>query len=104
MSISAYDIVEQALKEYPSTRSDDRKLIMTVWWMQDQYYDEHFRKFFQYTAIMPETITRIRRKLQELGQYKADESVDEARFEKFKKVREVAPSITEVERIQSLFD
>ena len=104
MSETSYTIVEKALEQFPATRSDDRKLIMTVWWMQDQYYDEHFKNFFQYTAIMPETITRIRRKLQELGQYKAEESVEDMRFEKFKRTKEVAPVIKTKEDILSLFD
>lgn len=34
-----------------------------------------------------DTITRIRRKLQEQGKYEADEAVNEARFKKFKYIK-----------------
>ena len=36
---------------------------------------------------MPETIRRLRQKLQEQGQYLPDEKITEARYEKFKQVR-----------------
>ena len=102
MSISWY--VERALKSWPETRDSDRKLILAVWWLQDNDYESHFRSFFSHKAIMPETITRCRRKLQEQGQYKASSKVEEGRYNRFKAVREVAPRTTEVERIMELFN
>ena len=104
MSKSAYELVERALKEFPDTRSDDKKLMMAVWFYQDPFYDEHFRKFFQYSAVMPETITRIRRKFQELDQYRAEESIDELRYKRFKNTKEVAPAIRTKQDILNLFD
>lgn len=82
--MKTFDIVEKALSDYPQTRSDDRKLIMTVWWLQNSDYDKDFRNFFQHKAIMPETITRARRKIQESGKYLATKAVEEERFNKFR--------------------
>lgn len=90
-------IVEHALKQWPSTRDSDRKLILAVWWLQDNDYESHFREFFKAKAIMPETITRCRRKFQEQGKYRASEAVEEDRYNKFKEARGTAgQSVTEI--------
>lgn len=102
MQISWY--VERALKAWPETRDSDRKLILAVWWLQDNDYESHFKSFFNHKAIMPETITRCRRKLQEQGKYPASKKVEEERFNKFKAVREVAPMTTEAQRIMEIFN
>lgn len=81
------NLVEKALELYPETRSDDKKLILTVWWLQDHDYERDFRHFFQTKAISPETIRRRRQKLQQEGHYKATESVEELRYELFKQNR-----------------
>lgn len=80
-------LVERALQQWPVTRDNDRKLIMAVWWLQNNNYEKEFKSFFQHTAIMPETITRCRRKLQEQGKYRASESVEQQRYEKFKRMK-----------------
>lgn len=77
------DLVERALKEYPETRSSDRKLMMTVWWYQDANYMTDFKHFFQYVALMPESITRARRKLQEQGRYLPTKEVEDQRYQQF---------------------
>lgn len=81
------NLVEKALELYPETRSDDKKLILTVWWLQDHDYEKDFRHFFQTKAISPETIRRRRQKLQEQGRYKATQSVEDLRYELFKQNR-----------------
>jgi hypothetical protein len=80
-------LTEKALQLYPETRSDDKKLILAVWWLQDHDYELNFRKFFQYKAISPETIRRTRQKLQEQGLYPATEEVEEMRYNLFKNAR-----------------
>jgi len=100
---SADQYIERALRDYPKTRDDDKKLILCVWWLQDNNYDEDFPRFFMEKAIHPETITRGRRKLQELGHYRATPKVEEARYEKFKKVKEVAPRANNAQQILSIF-
>lgn len=81
------NLVEKALELYPETRSDDKKLILTVWWLQDREYTRDFVHFFQHKAISPETIRRRRQLLQEKGQYKATEKVEENRYNLFKQNR-----------------
>lgn len=81
------NLVEKALELYPETRSDDKKLILTVWWLQDREYTQDFVHFFQHKAISPETIRRRRQKLQEQGRYKATQSVEDLRYELFKQNR-----------------
>ena len=90
------DIVKKALTEWPDdTRSDDKKLMMAVWYIQDPEYDKHFKQFFKEKAMHPETIRRIRQKLQEDGQYKATKEVEEHRYKKFKEMRETAPRVSD---------
>jgi len=101
MNVTWY--VERALTAWPDTRNSDKKLILAVWWLQDNDYESHFRRFFKDKAIMPDTITRCRRKLQENGKYLASETVSDRRFEKFNAVREAAPS-PEAKYIMSLFE
>lgn len=81
------NLVEKALELYPETRSDDKKLILAVWWLQDHDYEKDFRHFFQTKAISPETIRRRRQLLQEKGRYRATEAVEERRYELFKQNR-----------------
>jgi hypothetical protein len=81
------NLVEKALQTWPATRDSDRKLILAVWWLQDNNYENDFKRFFSNKAIMPESITRCRRKLQEQGLYQASDSVAESRFNKFKEMR-----------------
>lgn len=81
--MNVYKIVEEALTDYPQTRSDDRKLILAVWWLQDNRFDDDFRDFFKTRAVMPETITRCRRKIQESGRLLATEEVEAQRYTNF---------------------
>lgn len=81
MQISDY--VEKALATYPATRDNDRKLIIAVWWLQDINYQDNFKEFFLHKAIMPETITRARRKIQEGGKYRPSKQAQEDRTRKF---------------------
>lgn len=81
------DLVERAMTRWPETRDSDRKLIISVWWLQDNNYQDNFKEFFLHKAIMPETITRARRKLQEQGRYPASKQAEEDRFNKFRSMR-----------------
>lgn len=76
-------LTEKALRERPETRSNDRKLIYLVWWLQDKNFASDFANFFLNKAISPETIRRYRQKLQEQGKYRATETVEEARYNKY---------------------
>lgn len=85
MQISS--VVERALSTWPATRDSDRKLIIAVWWLQDNNYQDNFKEFFLHKAYMPESITRCRRKLQESGKYRANKQAEEDRYNKFKDMR-----------------
>lgn len=80
-------LVEQALQTWEETRDSDRKLMLAVWYLQDPEYETNFRKFFTERAANPETIRRIRQKLQEQGKYPASKKVEDQRFNKFNQMR-----------------
>lgn len=102
MNVSRY--VERAMTAWPDTRDSDRKLILAVWWLQDNDYDSHFKAFFKEKAIMPESITRCRRKLQEEGRYLASQQAVEDRFNKFQQMREVAPRTHNVDDVMDILN
>lgn len=81
-------LVERALKELPVTRSSDRHLIVAVWHYQNPQWRLDPAKWVLKGAMMPESITRHRRKLQEQGLYLPEEKITEARYEKFQQVRQ----------------
>lgn len=81
-------LVERALKEIPITRSSDRHLIVAVWHYQNPQWRLDPAKWVLKGAMMPESITRHRRKLQEQGLYPASEEVNEERYSKFQQVRQ----------------
>lgn len=87
MSARASLLVERALRDYPKTRSSDRSLILCVWWLQKPDYQQNLNGFIMGNAIMPETITRHRRKLQEAGKYAGTPEVMAKRYKKFKQMR-----------------
>lgn len=64
--------VRPILEKEPATRDDDRLLIATVWQREIENMPEETQKIYSITEMLvmglienPETITRIRRKLQE---------------------------------------
>ena len=70
----AQDVVEAVLRDSPETRSDDMKLIMAVWDNQGLHLDENQKHIFR--MVLPsETITRARRKLQEVGKYRPNDEI-----------------------------
>lgn len=79
-------LVERALKEIPITRSSDRHLIVAVWHYQNPQWRLDPAKWVLKGAMMPESITRHRRKFQEEGLYPASEKVEGRRYKKYQKV------------------
>ena len=82
----AQRLVRRALEDYPITRGSDRHLIVAVWHLQGIVWHDS-KQFILNDAIMPETITRIRRKLQENGLYLPNGEVTEKRYARFVAVR-----------------
>lgn len=80
------DRVKSILKASKPSRNDDKEL----WIIYAQKSGVNLSSF-QIDKIreMPsfETIRRVRQKIQEQGQFEADPKVQEARYEKYKKVR-----------------
>jgi len=63
------DLVWSVLKENPNTRDDDKILIMEVWKAQGlKLSDDQLAMFFK--VAFPETITRLRREIQESGLFR----------------------------------
>lgn len=58
--------VELLLKEFPECRNDDRLLIFTYW----NRYDNANLKMPDFPITSPETIRRIRQKIQRRGDYR----------------------------------
>lgn len=87
------NLVEQALRDKPETRSNDRELILEVWARQDPEYYKRFKLFFLSEAIMPESITRARRKIQEGGKYPPTKQAEKIRTQKFKAMRETVGDV-----------
>lgn len=78
--------VENILKVSRDARNSDKELLIIYMQKAGMDLSQKQRNIFR---DMPssETIRRIRQKFQEQGKYKADKAVDEARFNKYRKVR-----------------
>lgn len=62
------ELVREILKDNPQTRDDDWKLVFKVWEAQGLMLNKKQQELFKECAI-PDSITRIRRELQEAGYY-----------------------------------
>lgn len=89
---SVTPVVEKILQEHPVTRNSDRHLLL---WVFSELGLELTREQALQFLDMPsiETITRVRRKLQEQGKYQASESVQQSRANKAMVMEQVAPSM-----------
>lgn len=93
-------VVEMVLRDYPETRDSDRKLLVKVWAHCGLYLSEaQAYKFF--SIAPPESIRRIRQKIQERGQYKASKRVAKVRELKSQVVQQNAP-IAKPERLDNV--
>ena len=79
--------IEAILKASKAARNSDTELLII--YLQKSGMEltpKQIEKFKDLPSM--ETITRVRRQLQEQGKYEADESVQEGRYQKFKEHRE----------------
>ena len=82
-------IVEQILSEHPKSRDSDNDLLARVWYaMGLRLTREQYDKLQELPSS--DTITRIRRKLQEQGKYKASEGIQKYRRYKHRVIRQNA--------------
>jgi hypothetical protein len=75
------------LARFTATRSSDVELIIAVWQAQGLNLTETQKEMLRSVCMHPETMTRIRRKLQEQGKYRATKEVEQARYDKFQNVK-----------------
>lgn len=83
--------VEEILASVPLTRSSDKELQLIYMYQSGIHLTIEQRQAFREMPAI-ETITRVRRELQEQGRYQATEEVNEARYRKFQAVREMSRS------------
>lgn len=77
------DRVEYILQASKSARNSDKELLII-------YMPEQIRVFKEMPSA--ETITRVRRQLQEAGKYPADQEVDSKRYETYQQMKYKTPA------------
>lgn len=79
--------VKNILEFAPKTRNSDIELLIIYWQKAGvNLSNEQIQKIKELPS--PDTLTRIRRKIQENGEFPATKEVNEARYNKFKNVRQ----------------
>lgn len=78
-------IVEKLLRDNPSLRDSDKRLLLEVWEMQGLFFSETQKTRFMEFCSTPETITRARRDA--VKKYPASHEVTEERYKKFNDYR-----------------
>jgi hypothetical protein len=93
-------VVEQVLRDSPDARNSDKVLMFKTWEKLGFYLSETQKEKFL-NLPDPQTIGRIRRKLQEQGRYPATKEVKQTREVKSTVVQQNIPSanINTTERV-----
>ena len=98
---TAKENVLRILREYPTTRNDDKILILQYWREVDQIKDNtgEVIPFVPYSEIKRatpiETITRVRRLIQKSGKYPpTDPKVLKIRMKRSKAMRKIMPRMS----------
>lgn len=96
------DEVEEILKEMPSARNSDRVLFLE--YMQRNGMNLSLAQQERFWSLaMPETVRRVRQKLQEQGKYVATDKVLKERFRKSLIVQQNIPK-TKPENVQKVLE
>jgi hypothetical protein len=81
--------IRYILAHYPEARNNDKLLMLLYWELADKIpIPVEFRRAFLYRATHPETIRRMRQKIQEQGDYLPRQEVLEARRRKQQAMRQ----------------
>jgi len=81
--------IRYILAHYPDARNNDKLLMLLFWEICDQIpIPKEFRIAFLHKATPPETIRRMRQKIQEKGDYLPSPEVLEARRKKQQAMRQ----------------
>ena len=87
---NAETMVRYIMAHFPETRSNDKLLMLFYWEMVDKIpMSREFKQAFLKRATTPETITRVRRRIQQEGDYQPREEVKRIRQARSKKFREI---------------
>lgn len=98
MKVTGY--VKRALEDNPRARSSDKILLLQVWHSLGlDLTPAQTNRFLEIPT--PETIRRIRQKLQEGGLYQADEKIKKARNLKGLEIQQNNPVVS-AERLETL--
>jgi hypothetical protein len=82
--------IRYILAHYPEARNNDKLLMLLFWEIFDKInIPKEFRQAFLHKATPPETIRRMRQKIQEQGDYLPRQEVLEARRRKQQFMRQV---------------
>lgn len=84
-------LVEQIMVDSEKSRSDDHLLLATTWYRLGFKLTQEQYNLFK-TMPSAETVTRIRRKLQEQGKYQASKEVQKYRKHKSLVMQQNAPT------------
>jgi len=72
--------IRYILAHYPEARNNDKLLMLLYWELADKInIPKEFRQAFLYRATHPETIRRMRQKIQEQGDYLPRQEILELR-------------------------
>jgi len=80
-------VVEETLRDYPQTRGSDKRLILEVWQKEGLILSQEQEDFISAMCSSPESITRVRRKVNEGGLYRPTRDIEYQRKAEEEKVR-----------------
>jgi hypothetical protein len=86
--VAVKDAVEEVLREDKFSRDSDMHLILEVWKREGLEVTEEQEKFIKNVCSPTESITRVRRRLQEEGYYKASPAIKAEREAQQQNVRQ----------------
>ena len=87
---NAETMVRYIMAHFPETRSNDKLLMLRYWELADGIrIPRTFWRDFMKKATTPETITRVRRRIQQQQEYLPREEVRRIRQARSKKFREI---------------
>lgn len=85
------DKVERVLSQKPETRDNDKLLMLYVWQIEGlNLSDSQLKKWKEVSS--PESIRRMRQKMQEEGKYRASEEVEQKRYEMYTETKDAIQS------------
>jgi hypothetical protein len=85
-------LVEWSLKHHPETRNSDIELILNCWHEEGLNLSHQQIQFIKTHCSNPESIRRLRQKIQQENRYLPDQAVEQARYEKSVDMRQASQS------------